>query len=229
MSKFNVKISYLGLVILAILALAFLALPLTSHATAYVTGYGIPPQPQNTQYVSTQNQYASTAPEITAISPDEAVANSGTKTVTVTGQGFTPSSVAKANGQNRNTTFIDSAHLLVEITSYDINRTDGGFYITVWNSNSKYSNAAYFKITDAPLAYNNSKPIGYYPGQLENVDTNVNGESLASSVILGGNTFLPSGIVQWVVVAILILFIIIIARKVFGAREHYDSTPMKHA
>ena len=89
MSKFNVKISYLGLVILAILALGFLALPLTSHATAYVTGYGVPPRPQ-----SEVNQYASASPEITAISPDEAAANSGAKTITVTGQGFAPSSLA---------------------------------------------------------------------------------------------------------------------------------------
>ena len=53
--------------------------------------------------------------------------------------------------------------------------------------------------------------------------------SLTSSVILGSDTFLPSSIVQWVLLAIVLTFIIILVRRIFGAREQYDNTPLKHA
>ena len=63
-----------------------------------------------------------------------------------------------------------------------------------------------------------------------NDDTNNNSSNLASTAILGApDSFLPSGLVQWVIFAIIILFIIILVRRVFGAKKIYDETPMKHA
>ena len=54
--------------------------------------------------------------------------------------------------------------------------------------------------------------------------------SLAASVVLGsGDGFMPSGLIQWIVFAILILLITILTRKIFGAEEKYQSTPMKQA
>jgi len=166
---------------------------------------------------------------------------------------FNPSSTAKVNSSNRYTTFIDDSHLLVEINSYDMSRSDGGFYITVWNSNGEYSNAALFTLNgkaaastssnnnnSAPASnnyqdntsysngYNNTAPVNYSPGTIESVNEDED-QSLASSVILGGSTFLPTGIVQWILVAILIVLIIVIGRKVLGNREEYDNTPLKHA
>jgi hypothetical protein len=54
-------------------------------------------------------------------------------------------------------------------------------------------------------------------------------QSLAASVILGTNSFLPSGIMQWILLAILILIIVILARRIFGGTQKYMQVPLKHA
>jgi hypothetical protein len=246
MSKINDKKTLIkilsGLKIIAILALGLAATPVLARDTAYVSGYRNPPPVEEERV-----REVATAPVITGISPDEVTAGAGAKTITVTGSGFMPSSVVKINGSNRYTTFIDDSHLLAQATAYDFYRTDGGFYVTVWNSNGDYSNAEYVAVKGTlPAANNNNNnsnrnpsnygtndnngynpaPINYYPGTLDN---NADDQSLASSVILGGNSFLPTGLVQWVLVAILIVGIIVLGRKVFKTREHYDSTPLKHA
>ncbi len=233
---------------IAILALGFFATAALAAERAYVSGYTLPPPVQQERVVKEVS-----APTVSAVSPDEVKAGATAKTITVTGSGFTPSSVVKINASNRHTTFIDDSHLLAQATAYDFYRTDGGFYVTVWNANGDYSNAAQVKVTGtvpAPATQSNNNgnqnqnygnqnqnnypynygndgtPINYYPGTFENADSD---QSLASSVILGGNTFLPTGIVQWILVAIFIVFIIVLGRKVFRSREQYDSAPLKHA
>lgn len=62
-----------------------------------------------------------------------------------------------------------------------------------------------------------------------NTDTSSDGSNLASSVILGSGGFLPSGIVGWILFAILILIIVILVRKVTGGAKRYHETPLKHA
>lgn len=57
-------------------------------------------------------------------------------------------------------------------------------------------------------------------------DTSI--DSLAANVIFGTNSFAPSGIIQWILVAILILVIIILFRKIAGGENKYRSTPLKH-
>ena len=39
----------------------------------------------------------------------------------------------------------------------------------------------------------------------------------------------PSGLVQWLIFAILIITMVILIRKIFGYDKDYDSTPMKHS
>src|SRR3989344_4737083 len=89
-------------------------------------------------------------PIIKSINPSASNVGVGTKTVNIIGEGFIPSSVARVNGSNRPTTFIDSSHLLVQITGNDtyLYQTNGGFYITVFNGppGGGYSNAVFFKI-----------------------------------------------------------------------------------
>lgn len=242
----------LTLKIIAILAVGLMATPAMAREGAYVGGYPTPPRPEREEVEKVVAPLA-----ISSVSPDEVKVGSGAKTITVTGSGFNPSSIVRLNGSNRPTTFIDDSHLLVQAGSNDFYRTDGGFYLTVWNSNGDYSNAGHVAVEGkaaAPASQNNTnqnqnygnqnsqsynypnnnygyggynnQPINYYPGTLETVETD---SSLASSVILGGNTFLPSGIVQWVLVAILIVLIVVLGRKIFGAREQYDSAPLKHA
>ncbi len=53
--------------------------------------------------------------------------------------------------------------------------------------------------------------------------------ALGASAIMGGNSFAPSGLVQWILLAIIILVIIILARRILGATDKYHKTPLKHA
>jgi hypothetical protein len=53
--------------------------------------------------------------------------------------------------------------------------------------------------------------------------------ALGASALFGGGSFAPSGLTQWIMLAILILIIIIIGRRIFGASDRYHKTPLKHA
>ncbi len=53
--------------------------------------------------------------------------------------------------------------------------------------------------------------------------------SLGASAIVGSSGFLPSGIIQWILLAIFILLIVILVRKIFGGEKRYQETPLKHA
>ena len=51
---------------------------------------------------------------------------------------------------------------------------------------------------------------------------------LTANTVYGTNSFMPSGLIQWVILAIIILVIIILARKFFGREAGYHSMPLKH-
>ncbi|MBI3305936.1 hypothetical protein HYZ82_02250 [Candidatus Nomurabacteria bacterium] len=51
---------------------------------------------------------------------------------------------------------------------------------------------------------------------------------LTANAIFGSDTFLPSGLVQWILFAILILLIVILIRKIYGADVRYRAAPLKH-
>ncbi len=53
-------------------------------------------------------------------------------------------------------------------------------------------------------------------------------QDLAATAVFGENGFLPSGLVQWLLLAILVLGGTILIRKVYGGSEKYYATPMKH-
>ena len=54
--------------------------------------------------------------------------------------------------------------------------------------------------------------------------------NIAANTIYGSpNSFLPSGLMQWIMVAIFILLIVILSRRIFGMKEEYETTPLKHA
>lgn len=54
-------------------------------------------------------------------------------------------------------------------------------------------------------------------------------EALAANAIFGDVGFLPTGLLQWILFAILVLFIVILTRRVFGGSKKYHQTPLKHA
>jgi len=51
---------------------------------------------------------------------------------------------------------------------------------------------------------------------------------LTANAVYGAKSFLPSGLVQWVLFAIFILLLIIMIRRTLGYRENYRAIPLKH-
>ena len=237
MMKINKNKIIFSLQILSILAFSLLLMPMKTFATP---GYIDNPTPY-----------------VTSISPNSTNINTGTNMViAVTGNGFIPSSVARVNGSDRMTTFIDYSHILVRLYPNDLYNTDG-FYINVFNGlpGGGYSNSEYFTINKVvPVANtnknnnssstitrntvtntNNTDNTYSNTTQTENTtnsdsdDSNNNASNLAATAIFGSTGFLPSGLIQWVLFAIIILLIVIFVRRIFGARKKYEETPLKHA
>ena|SRR3989338_1148982 len=134
-------------------------------------------------------------------------------------------------------------------------RAERAGYVTPYNStdfndvvlnNDNYYNA-YQTPSEPTVVYYPSRPIVYSSNSsqnqtnstnstnvsrtIENSNTNESTESfnsLAASAIFGENSFMPSGLIQWIFFAIIILLIIILARKISGAQNKYHSTELKH-
>ena len=53
-------------------------------------------------------------------------------------------------------------------------------------------------------------------------------QDMPEAIIFGQNSFMPSGLLQWIIFAVLILIVILLVRKVFGLSDKYFSTPLKH-
>jgi len=224
MKKINNNLMVLGLKTLSMLAFSLLIIPTTALATP---GYVDNP-----------------VPEIAFISPDSN--NGPVKTnmiVTVSGSGFVPSSVVRINGFDHQTTFVDYSHLFVRLNTSDLSNPDG-FYLNVFNGfpGGGYSNAKFFTtnkpepVANTNNTYSNTNQTsgttnsaGSNNGANVN-NANNNSKSLVATVIFGASeSFLPSGLIQWVVIAIIILIIIILVRINFSARKNYKESPMKHA
>lgn len=95
---------------------------------------------------------ASRQPSITSISPTTTNAPGADLTLTVTGTGFTSSSVVRWNGQNRTTTFTDSTHLTAAIPAADT-ALAGRASVLVFDSSSGAgnSNSVTFLIGPGPV------------------------------------------------------------------------------
>jgi hypothetical protein len=118
------------------------------------------------------------------------------------------------------------------------------------NYNNSYYNTTPYQapvyiaptVAPTPIVYSNTTnpnpvmTVNYTPTRVAKtktttspVATNPNSASdLAANAVYGSNSFLPSGIIQWVLFAIFILLLVILVRKIFGAEEKYQATPLKH-
>lgn len=253
MSKIqNNKIIKNVFVILAVFALGVISMPLSASAdrAGYVTPYGstdYAPVSNNNSYntyqgPSTSAPTSNPLPVINAINPNGSNVGTGTKTITITGKGFIPSSIGRVNGSNRTTTFIDSTHLLMQITGNDTYtyRSNGGFFITVMNGapGGGNSNAVFFTINSGAVAgattnsQNNQSntPNENYTNFTDVYDVkNDPYVNLASNAIFGSdNSIFPSGLIGWVFFAIIVLLIVIIIRRIHGGAERYHAMPLKH-
>lgn len=236
MNKLYKKLIVFGLGILPILAWGMIIMPQDTKAQygGYIASISPAPVKQDKP-----------KPVINSITPKSSNIGTGTKTVTITGEGFVPSSVVRINGANRSTTFIDNSHLLIQITGDDTYKylSNGGFFITVWNDapGGGHSNTAFFAVNKTTPATSTTRNTqNNQSNETSNNFTNFNDtlsgdnqsdeniSNLASNAIFGANGPYPSGVIQWVFFAIMILLIVILVRKVFGGSARYHATPLKH-
>ena len=197
----------------------------------------------NYNYYNYANYQTNPAPVITSLSPN--YTNVGrTTTVTVNGYNFIPSSIIRKNGSEYMTTFyVDSTHLSMVLGNNDVTGT-GGYYITVYNPGpgGGTSNAALFTVynnvggnTNTVTNTNTTKTTTTTLTKTnktntvaKNTSTNGTYSNLAANALFGcSDSFLPSGLVQWLLFAILVFLIIILWRSAH-AKEKYMSEPLKH-
>ena len=93
-----------------------------------------------------------------------------------------------------------------------------------FNTNGSYTFGDFYWPQSAPAAQ---------PTPTVNSNTNAGGSSndnsnLEANALFGSNGFMPSGLMQWILFAILILLIVILVRKIYGADKRYHAAPMKH-
>ena len=249
MSKINNKLILFGLGILTILAFGLIAF-VPTETKAYN---------ENLYYRFQSNPEPSNpTPTISSIKPNSIDEFKEKVTITITGNGFIPSSVVRKNNSNRTTTFIDSKHLLVDIYPNDVYK-QSEFFLTVWNSEpgGGYSNALLFTIKNNATVTTTNKTNNYSSttyktyndtnsNNYNNTDTTVSKTtetnnnvaasdinesygSLTANALLGSNSFMPTGLVQWIFLAIIIVAIIFLWRYVHRSEEKYMTEPMKHA
>lgn len=236
MNKISKNLIFLAGVGLLALLLAFALATLPRNASAQ--GYAEYPTPS----ISNVSQ-----------TPGE---RTGTINVIVEGSGFTPQAVVRFNGNSMRTEYIDSSNLIVKLRAGDY---PDGYSVLVSVTNvisyfqggSKFSNAIRINIDNSVASGHtvNQTQNNNYSGNNSNwngtasqngnggADTNSDSEtnkdenvsSLASSAIFGSNSLVPSGLIQWVLFAIIVLLIIIIVRKVTGATDRYHKSPLKYS
>lgn len=189
----------------------------------------IPPVPNPTPYIS-------------SIGPDESANGNLPRTILVSGRKFIPTSVGKINGMDQKTTFIDSRHILIHVNPADTYTTNGGFLVTVFNPGpgGGYSNSKKFELpasihtgnntNNQNNSYNSEHNNNSQNQTNQNATENENAyKNLAATSIFGGRSLFPSGLIQWVLVAIILTLIVILIRRSFGYREKYLESPLKHA
>lgn len=241
--------SVFGLEILAASALAIsmgamLLSPIMAHAQesdgVNVT-FGDPSARNNTN--SGSNNVVTNpnpVPVINSINPTAVMLNSGSDTITITGSNFIRSSVVRLNGSDRATTYVNSGKLTAQLNHGDTT-TLGTHSVTVYNPGpgGGSSNITYLNIKSNTVAKASTSTAAKSTTRTTTSTSNSGGSFIpsntgddlslvAGNAIFGSNSFMPTGLVQWILFAILILLIVIITRKIFVGDDE-KNRPLKHA
>ncbi len=227
---------------LTILAFAMLiALPTT--AKAYTFQYGSDGNSYNgNSYNSYNNTYgynntANPIPIVYSITPNRVSGVAGNMAVVLSGANFVQGSMAEFNGSYRATNFNNQNQLTVTLNAADVTNP-GSYVISVFNPmpGGGTSNGIFFNVESVAQVTNTSvttAPLHSTASQqtaAPKQSTDSSSESsLAGNAILASNGFLPSNLFQWILAAILILLMVILIRKAYGAEDKYHKSPLKHA
>lgn len=183
-------------------------------------------------------------PIIYSITPNSVPSLLGNIVVTFTGDNFIPESLAEFDGYYKTTSYKDSHHLVVALNASDI-ATIGSHIFRVFNlmPGGGTSNGVAFNVTTALndstkiLAESTNVSIPSYKKTNTNTvvakpTTPTDNSALTANVLSGSglnnyNGFWPSGLIGWLLLAILILLLVILVRKIYGEKEYHE-TPLKH-
>lgn len=105
--------------------------------------------------------------------------------------------------------------------------------ISYYQTTPLYNNNTNTSASPTPVIYSNStnpnggKVLGASTKKIASSGIN-NTKDLVANAVYGSNSFLPSGLIQWILLAIFILIIVILSRRIFGGKEKYQATPLKH-
>jgi len=182
-------------------------------------------------------------PIIYSITPSSATQYTSGRNITIIGDNFVPTSVARWNTSNRDTTYVNSSKLIMYVTDADI-AGYGKYSVTVFNPTpgGGFSNPALFTInkkqatvTSTPSTTTTTttpkKPTTTTPAkQPVSCTTDItNDNSLAAGAIFGSDGFMPKNLFQWLLLIAMILLVILLFRKTSKSKDKYHSAPLKHA
>src|SRR3989338_2663226 len=109
------------LIFISLFALAFTYADAAGISFETLTPVNLDDLNDNSTSNNNSLNYSSSSPVISSITPDMIERNAGVPTVAITGRNFNSSSIARWNGSERVTTFIDSRHLTMQLYAADIN------------------------------------------------------------------------------------------------------------
>nr|WP_241696176.1 IPT/TIG domain-containing protein [Solimonas terrae] len=123
-------------------------------------------------------------PSLSALSPNSATAGGAAFTLSVSGSGFSSSSIVLWNGSPRSTSFVSASQLSANIAQADI-ATGGTVNVSVNNGSGASSNAAIFAVNNPVPVLASASPSSVTAG------------SAAFILTVSGSAFEPSSVVQW--------------------------------
>lgn len=158
------------------------------------------------------NSQVNPAPIIYSITPDKMERGKGKLVATINGANFISGSIVKWNSSDRETTFIDSNRLIVKLTAEDMNG-NGEYLVRVWNPAplGGYSNAIVFTLGDG-----------------HDLSKKTSNDSALMAGAIGGVTFMPRTLLQWLMFIILILLFVVLWRRLYVTKEQKEAH-LKHS
>ena len=170
-------------------------------------------------------------PVIFMLNPSSIDRNSGPLVVAISGNYFMPGAVAKLNGSDRNTTYISSTYLQMQL-SYADTTGFGDYLISVYNPapGGGLSNSAILNIRGTQV--NGPVTTTVSPTVVKKTTTSSTKtvaktptNDLSANALSSG--FLPSNIIQWLLFLLLVLLVIVLWRKIYVSDKEKE-TPLKH-
>jgi hypothetical protein len=191
-----------------------------------------------TNNVVTDNTNYNATPIIYSITPNSAVSGNNNILVTITGSNFSTSATARFNGSDKETRYYDSKHLGMVLSPIDLDGK-GTYLVSVYNpSNGSVSNGVSFTLNRVVAASSagtvakktvakKATATTVAKAKTTSTSTSNNSNALTANALSGSNGFLPSSLIEWLLLAILIFLVVILVRKTYMAKEEH--APLKHA